>query len=90
MRVKPAPGNYVIDLGGHQFPMTITEDGATISWEWEGLHLTWEWEWFEMSAGPALMPTGGIAVSYIGFDAEGNVAVVLPDGSGKEGTYAPA
>jgi len=48
-----------------------------------------------MSGGPALMMTqpsivGEPPIQYVGFDDEGGVAVVFGDGTGKEGTYAPA
>ena len=93
MRVKPAPGPYVIESGGDPATVEITPDGATIGtvikfWGLEFSTLL-HWEWFDLSGGPALMPVGG-APGYIGFDDNGTGAVVYPDGSGAEFRYAPA
>jgi len=95
MRIKPAPGTYTVTIDGATAVLIITEAGATSGFYHFGAWFPLEWEWFEMSGGPALMMTqpsivGEPPIQYVGFDDEGGVAVVFGDGTGKEGTYAPA
>ena len=90
MRVKPAPGAYTATVDGSTFTVVITPDGATSGFYWRGQMVEMEWEWFELPPdGPALMPSGGLAVQFVGLNDDGSVDVVFPDGAMKTGTYAP-
>ena len=88
MRIRPTPGTYNVEVEGHTTVVVITEDGATSGFYHFGGWFPLEWEWFELSGGPALMPSGGLAVQFIGFNDDGTFDMVYPDGSGKSGTYA--
>ena len=87
MRVKPPPGTYIFECEGQETTVIITTNGMTCTVGWWVFEVTMEWEWFEMSHGPALMPSGGPAVQYIGFNADGTCDMVFPDGTGKTGRY---
>lgn len=91
MRIKPAPGTYVVTIEGQESVVLVTTDGMTSMVKVFVFMVECVWEWFELPPdGPALMPTGGVAIQFVGFSADGTVDVVFPDGSGKVGTYAHA
>jgi len=90
MRVKPAPGTYIVTIEGGSHPLIVTEQGAMTMFQFWGWQLELDWEWFEIAGGPVLSPGGGKAVQFIGFNGDGTVDVVFKDGSGKSGAYEPA
>lgn len=93
MRVKPAPGTYLVTMPGDPpstFPVVFTEEGATSYVYRFGYPIPVEWEWFELNGGPCLKPVDGVAADYVGFGVDGQVDAVFLDGSTKEGSYGPA
>lgn len=89
MRVKPAPGHYLVTVAGTEEAVEITQDGALSHVIHLGVPHAFDWQWFEMSGGPGLMPENGFPVSFIGFYGDGTFHVVFPDDREKGGTYAP-
>ena len=90
MRVKPAPGTYLVTFEGSEFPVIVTADGAMCMVKVFCFLVECEWEWYEHPGGPILMPGSGLAVQFVGFNDDGTCDIVFKDGSGKSGTYAPA